>query len=136
MDFVSIENKGKEIFAKFPKTRRFFKGIYQRVMYFISHENMKSEGNLIRVSPDDAEYFFGYYDKSPWDATDRYMIALKVKNAYKVPDSIEEAKIVVFDTQNNNEMQIIGTTHCWNSQQGCMAQWLAPDFKSKIIYFF
>ena len=31
-------------------------------------------------------------------------------------------------------MEIIGTTHCWNTQQGCMAQWLAPDFKNKIIY--
>ncbi|MBQ9314238.1 MAG: glycosyltransferase family 2 protein [Clostridia bacterium] len=134
MNFVSLENKGKEIFAKFPKTRRLFKGIYQRTMYLISHENITSEGNILRVSPDDAEYFFGYYDKSPWDVTDRYMIALKVKNAYKVPDSTEKAEIVAFDTQNGNKAITIGTTHCWNSQQGCMAQWLAPDFKSKIIY--
>ena len=116
MNFVSLENKGKKIFAKFPKTRRFFKGIYHRVSYLISKDKIKSEGNLIRISPDDEyEYFFGYYDKSPWDSTDRYMIALQVKNAHNVPDSIEEAKIVVFDTEDNNKMEIIGTTHCWNT---------------------
>lgn len=135
MNFVRLEEKGKKIFAKFPKTRRVLKGIYQRTMYFFSHENLKSEGDIERISPDDGyEYFFGYYDKSPWDATDTYMIALKVKDAHKVPDSTEEAEIVVFDTKNNNSIQKIGTTHCWNTQQGCMAQWLAPDFKSKIIY--
>ncbi|MGN1372252.1 MAG: glycosyltransferase [Candidatus Coprovivens sp.] len=135
MNFVKLEDTGKKVFAKFPKTRRFLKGIYQRSMVLLSNEKIKSEGNLIRISPEDNyEYFFGYYDKSPWDATDRYMIALQVKNAYKTPDSTEEAKIVVFDTKNNNEMEVIGTTHCWNTQQGCMAQWLAPNYKDKIIY--
>ena len=133
MNFVSIEEKGKKIFSKFPKTRRFFKKIYQFTMYAISNEKIKVEGNVKRISPNDAEYFFGYYDKSPWDATDRYMIALKVKKANKVPDSTEEAKIVVFDTENNNFPTEIGATHCWNTQQGCMAQWLGPDFKTKII---
>ena len=135
MNFVSIENKGKKLFAKFPKTRRFLKGVYHRTFYMLSGKEAKFQGNIERISPNDEyEYFFGYYDKSPWDISDRYMIALQVKNAHKVPDSIEEAKIVVFDTLNNNKMEIIGTTHCWNTQQGCMAQWLAPDFKDKIIY--
>lgn len=134
MNFVALEAKGKKIFAKFPKTRRVCKGIYQRISFVLSKDKIKSEGNLIRISPNDAEYFFGYYDKSPWDISDRYMIALKVKNAHKVPDSIEEGEIVVFDTKNNNEIEVIGKTHCWNSQQGCMAQWLAPDFKTRIIY--
>lgn len=135
MDFVSIENKAKKVLAKFPKTRRYLKGIYHRISYVLSKEKTKCEGNIVRISPNDEyEYFYGYYDKSPWDATDRYMIALQVKNANKVPDSTEEAKIVIFDTENNNEMKIIGTTHCWNTQQGCMAQWLGPDFKTKIIY--
>lgn len=43
-------------------------------MYTISPK-IKSEGNIIRVSPNDNthEYFFGYYDKSPWDL-DIYII--------------------------------------------------------------
>lgn len=134
MSFESIEETGKKIFAKFPKTRRIMKKMYQFGMYSISKKGQKVIGNVVRVSPNDAEYFFGYYDKSPWDASDRYMISLRVKKAYKTPDSMEESQVVVFDTKNDNEMIIIGTTHCWNSQQGCMAQWLGPDFKTKIIY--
>lgn len=134
MNFVKLEKNGKKILAKFPKTRRLFKGIYQRCMFLISNEKIKSEGDITRISPNDFEYFFGYYDKSPWDATDRYMISLKVKKANKTADSCEKAEVIVFDTKNDNKIEIIGTTHCWNSQQGCMAQWLAPDFKTKIIY--
>ncbi len=135
MNFVSLENKGKKLFAKFPKTRRFLKKIYQRTMYLISKDDIKSEGNICRISPDNQyEYFYGYYDKSPWDITDKYVLALQVNNARKTPDSVEEATIVVFDTLNNNSIIEIGKTHCWNTQQGCMAQWLGPDFKSRIIY--
>ena len=135
MNFVSIESKGKKIFAKFPKIRRFLKAIYHRVSYILSKKEKKYQGNITRISPiDEYEYFYGYYDKSPWDKSDRYIIALQVRNAHKVPDSIEKAKIVVFDTKIGNKMQIVGTTHCWNTQQGCMAQWIGPDYKSKIIY--
>ena len=135
MNFVELEEEGKKIFARFPKIRRIFKRVYQRVSYILSRSKIKSDGNIIRISPnDDYEYFYGYYDKSPWDKNDRYIIALKVKNAYKVPDSVEEAKIVVIDTHKENKAEEIGTTHTWNTQQGCMAQWLGPDFKSKIIY--
>lgn len=134
MNFVKLEEAGKKMFAKFPKTRRLLKGIYQRLMYFVSSDKTKCEGDITRISPvNDFEYFFGYYDKSPWDSSGRYVISLKVKNAYKVPDSTDEAKIVIIDTESNTE-KIIATTHCWNSQQGCMAQWLGPDFSSKIIY--
>ncbi|MBQ9775941.1 MAG: hypothetical protein IJW17_07890 [Lentisphaeria bacterium] len=27
---------------------------------------LKFDGKAVRVSPDDAQYFFGYFDKSPW----------------------------------------------------------------------
>ncbi len=135
MNFVVIEKRAKKFLARFPKTRRFLKGIYHRVAYTLDRNKIKAKGDIIRISPqDEFEYFYGYYDKSPWDITDRYMIALQVKKAYKVPDSVEEAKIVVFDTKNHNKMEVIGSTHCWNTQQGCMAQWLAPDYKDKIIY--
>ena len=122
------------MFARFPRTRRFLKKIYQVGMYAISSDKIKFKGNIVRISPNDAEYFFGYYDKSPWDSTDRYILALRVENAYKEPDSTKEARIVVFDTELDNKKIEIGVTHCWNTQQGCMAQWLGPDFKSKIIY--
>lgn len=119
---------------KIPGVKKVVKRVYQLAMYSISTK-LKSEGNIERVSPnDDMEYFFGYYDKSPWDITDRYMLSLRVKNAYKSVAPDEEAEIILIDTKNNNSYRVIAKTRAWNVQQGCMVQWLGPDYKSKVIY--
>jgi hypothetical protein len=103
-------------------------------MYAISPK-IKSEGDLQRISPNDGfEYFFGYYDKSPWDATERYMLCLRAKNTLISVAPKENAEIILFDTKNNNSYKVLGQTKSWNVQQGCMLQWLGPDYSQKIIY--
>lgn len=119
---------------KFPAVKKGIKRIYQFTMYALSPK-IKSEGDIVRVSPDDgAEYFFGYYDKSPWDATGRYMICMKAADTWSNPDPNTEADILIIDTQKDNSVRKLATTHTWNVQQGCMAQWLGPDFKEHIIF--
>lgn len=129
-----IESKVNSMLNNFPKIKRVTKRIYQLGMYTISPK-IKSEGNIVRISPDDGmEYFFGYYDKSPWDATDRYMLCLRVKDTVSSVAPKEPAEILIFDTQNNNSYKVVGQTRSWNVQQGCMLQWLGPDFTERIIY--
>jgi len=135
MNFNKLEEIGKEIFAKNPFVRRAFKRCYQIASVATSKERFKTEGNFIRISPEnDFEYFFGYYDKSPWDANDHYMIAMRVKDATESPAPKQTGMVVLLDTHNNNKEIEIGKTDAWNSQQGCMAQWLGPDFRTRIIY--
>lgn len=135
MGFVEIENAGKKIFEQFPVIKRSAKRVYQVASVVTSKEKFKSEGEVIKVTPDDGyEYFYGYYDKSPWDASDRYIIVNKVKQTYKSVAPKESGIVGLIDTKNNNNFIKIGTTHSWNVQQGCMAQWVGPDFSSKIIY--
>ncbi len=120
---------------QFPVVKRSCKRVYQLASYALSREKFRAEGNVIRMSPQDGwEYFYGYYDKSPWDAEDRYMIALRVKQAYKSVAPEEPGMLVLIDTADHNRIAEIGTVHAWNVQQGCMAQWLGPDFKSHILY--
>lgn len=85
--------------------------------------------NILKVSPDDPshEYFFGYYDKSPWNATMRYMICMRAKDTWSKPDPLGTADILLIDTKDGNKVRHIATTHTWNVQQGCMAQWLGPE---------
>lgn len=129
-----LEEKVNNFLHKYPNVRKIIKRCYQLVMYALSPK-IKYEGNLKRISPDDGmEYFFGYYDKSPWDATDRYMLSLRAKNTYKSVAPNEPAEIVLFDTHNNNSYEILGETTAWNVQQGCMLQWIGPDYKERIIY--
>lgn len=135
MGFTELENVGKRLLEQFPTVKHGAKRAYQFVSYALSKEKFKSEGSISCVSPDDGyEYFYGYYDKSPWDADDRYMIALKVEQAYKSVAPKEPGEVVLIDTNNKNKIIKIGDTRSWNVQQGCMAQWLGPDFRSRIIY--
>lgn len=138
---MSLEQKINYQLNKYPAVKKVIKRAYQLGCYAVS-KKIKSEGNIVRLSPDDPnhEYFFGYYDKCPWDATMQYVICMRAKDTWSEPDPLGTAEICLFDLNANPNLnsgeycKVIATTHCWNVQQGCMAQWLGPDFKSKILY--
>ena len=131
---MSIEQKVNYQLNKYPGVKKIIKRGYQLTMYAISPK-IKSEGNIRCVSPNDGkEYFFGYYDKSPWDATGRYMLCMRAKDTWSEPDPIGEAEILLIDTKDGNSFRVLAKTNTWNVQQGCMAQWIGPDFSSKILY--
>lgn len=132
---MSLEQKINYQLNKVPGVKKYVKRIYQLGCYAVS-KKIKSEGNIVRISPDDPkhEYFFGYYDKSPWDATMRYMICMRAKDTWSEPDPLGTADILLIDTKNDNKIRHVATTHTWNVQQGCMAQWLGPDFRTHILY--
>ena len=124
---------------KFPKQKKRIKSIYQHGMYALS-KKIKAEGKIERISPKDSryEYFFGYYDKSPWDISDRYVICLRAKNTWTAVSPRETADIILIDTEkaegDPERIKKIAETRTWNVQQGCMLQWLGQDFSSRILY--
>ena len=131
---MKIENIINQTLNNYPQVKKIIKRCYQLVMYTISPK-IKSEGNIERVTPNDGkEYFFGYYDKSPWDATGRYMLCMRADNTWSNVSPKEKADIILIDTANNNSYKKIAETRTWNVQQGCMVQWLGPDFSSKILF--
>lgn len=136
---MGIEQKINYQLNKHPEVKKFVKRTYQRTMYAISPK-IKSEGEIARVSPDDSshEYFFGYYDKSPWDITDRYMLCLRANDTWSDVSPKEKADILIIDTEKSereqNRVKKIAETSAWNVQQSCMLQWLGPDFSSRVLY--
>lgn len=135
MDFVTFENAGKKMLEQFPIVKKICKRVYQLIMYTISTEKIKVEGKLERVTPkDEFEYFYGYYDKSPWDSNNRYIICLKVKKTYVSVAPKTPVDIILIDTKNNNSPKKLTSSIAWNVQQGCMVQWLGPEFNEKIIF--
>lgn len=131
---MSIEQKINYQLNKYPAVKIVVKRIYQLLMYWLSPK-IKSEGNIVRISPEGkGEYFFGYYDKSPWDSTSKYVLCMHSDDTWSEADATRSAEIVLIDTHNDNAVRTIATTETWNVQQGCMAQWLGPDFKSRILY--
>ena len=130
---MSIENKINNQLNKYPKIKKVIKRSYQLLRYSLSSK-IKSEGNIVRITPDDDyEYFYGYYDKSPWSGNEKYMLCLRVKNTYKDVAPKEKAEIMLIDTTDNS-LKKLAETKTWNVQQGCMLQWLGPDYDEKIIF--
>ena len=136
---MSLEQKINYQLNKVPGVKKAIKRVYQRTMYAISPK-IKSEGDIVRISPDDSanEYFFGYYDKSPWDASDRYMLCMRAKDTWSDVSPKAKADIILIDTSlpedDKNRVRKIAETSAWNVQQSCMLQWLGPDFSSRILF--
>lgn len=136
---VNIEQKINYELNKYPFCKKIVKRVYQRGMYIISPK-IKAEGDIIKISPNDNdhEYFFGYYDKSPWDISDRYILCMKANDTWSDVSPRETADILLIDTEaaesNPKRVKKIAETKAWNVQQGCMLQWLGPNYCDKILY--
>jgi hypothetical protein len=131
---MSLESTINYQLNKYPALKKKVKRIWQKGMCAISH-SFTSEGDIVRVSPDDGlEYFFGYYDKSPWCASGRYMLCMRAHNTWSSVAPLDKADILLIDTEGKEEPRVLASTLSWNVQQGCMLQWLGPDFSDQIIY--
>lgn len=136
---MGLEQTINQQLNKYPGVKKGIKRVYQRVNYALSPK-VGHEGDILRISPDDPrhEYFFGYYDKSPEDAAGRYVLCLKAEDTWSDPAPAAPAEILLIDTEKSEEeegrVRVLASTRTWNVQQGCMLQWLGPDFDREIIY--
>ncbi len=84
------------------------------------------------VTSGPGHHFFGYYDKSCWDASGRWILGLRASFMDRPPRAGDKAIIGVIDTQQGYEWRPLAETEAWNWQQGCMLQWLGSS--SDIIF--
>ena len=117
---------------KQPKLKRFLKNAYQKVGDIIS-DRQSSPASIICVSDSKHEHLFGYYDKSPWNKSGDKIIYLRVKDASSVTASDVPAEIIINNIKTDEETSLT-KTNSWNVQQGCMLQWLGPDFETEILF--
>jgi len=78
-------------------------------------------------------HFFGYYDKSPWDSTGRYMLGMEVGFVDRPPTPEDEVVIGLIDLEEGARWNPVAKTRAWCWQQGCMLQWM-PSAPEEIIY--
>lgn len=77
-----------------------------------------------RFGADGASYFFGYYNKSPWDRTGRWLLAHRSPLHGGALTGEEVAEIGMFDTAGDGAFQPLTRTKAWNWQMGAQLQWL------------
>ncbi|MFC1771050.1 hypothetical protein ACFLZV_04095 [Candidatus Margulisiibacteriota bacterium] len=101
----------------------------------MNKENYRLGKNVKKVfeTPDDASYFFGYYDKCPVNCAGRFLLTHKVDFDGRDITKDDTAEIGVWDL-SQQKYKKLSMTRSFNWQQGSMLQWLPPKFKDKIIY--
>jgi hypothetical protein len=90
---------------------------------------MKTDTEIMsvqRITDGPFHHFFGYYDKSPWNKSERYLLAMENCFADRNPTLNDPLTIGVIDLENDNRFEPLTTTLAWNWQQGCMLKWMPP----------
>ena len=69
-------------------------------------------------------HFFGYYNKSTWDKSGRYVLAQRTpfKDVRLTPQA--EAEVGFFDLTDGDRFHVLNRTRAWNWQMGSQLQWL------------
>lgn len=80
------------------------------------------------VTPAEGHYFFGYFDKSPWDPAGKRLLANHVDFVARQPRFGDKAELGIIE---DGKFSPVAVTDIWNWQQGCMLQWFSQD---EIIY--
>jgi hypothetical protein len=92
------------------------------------------KSKIVFKTPSNGHYFFGYYDKLQLSKDGSKLLALKVDFIDRVPNKNDKAIIGYFDLNNKDKFVEVSITKAFNWQQGCMLQWLGPEFNNKIIF--
>ncbi|MEG2632055.1 MAG: hypothetical protein RSB42_14380, partial [Comamonas sp.] len=87
-----------------------------------------------RVGDGRQHHFFGYYNKSNWDRSNRLIAAQRTPamDQYLTPDA--KATIGYFDTLDGDRFHAVGETGAWNWQMGSQLQWLAGAPGRQLVY--
>lgn len=95
-----------------------------------------ADGVVVRqITPNTKQHFFGYFDRSPWESTDRYMLTMAVgATQHEMPQKDSLVDIGVIDTHNDDRIEYVASTSAWNFQQASMQQWLPRRSSPEFIY--
>lgn len=129
---MGFAHKVAKKLTNYPVVKKIVKDMYAVGGNLLSDKKTDLPG-LVQVSGNGCAHNFGYYDKCPWSADQNYMIYLAPKRPTAGYVSTEPTDIILCDLRTHQE-RVVARTNVWNSQQGCMLQWLGPDHQSKILY--
>ena len=91
--------------------------------------------NIVKpVTTGPNHHFFGYYEKSPWNQSGRFLLSHEANFNDRPPNEKDSVKIGIIDLKENNKFKAIATSHAWNWQQGTMAQWHPANPENWILH--
>lgn len=128
--FGSFERRIAFVLTKFPKLKLFAKKSYQKINYIKHKKDYSFKSNYVikRVALKGRESFFGYYDKSPINANNKFIVFQSPNsNTSDVPDPKVPLDIVLYDVERDH-YAVVGSSSAYNWQQGSKLMWI-DDYK-------
>jgi hypothetical protein len=87
------------------------------------------------VTTGPAHHFYGYYDRSPWNASGRRMLANEATFNDRAPTANDSIGIGVVEADGGGRpFERLATGKAWNWQQGAMALWQGADLEKRFSY--
>jgi len=79
-------------------------------------------------------HFFGYYEKTPWNASARYLLAHEATFNDRPPKASDTVGIGVVETAAAGRFERLAEARAWNWQQGAMLQWHPADAETRFVH--
>jgi hypothetical protein len=99
---------------------------------FAADDRVKLPARAVTTGP--KHHWFGYYDKCPWDATGRYLLAMESDFCDRQPTATDAVTVGMVDLKDNDTFIPLDQTNAWGWQQGTMLQWLGSAPDREVIY--
>lgn len=92
-----------------------------------------SDVSIRRVTQPPGDYFFGYYEKTPWSPCGTKLLAMRAGFRDRQPTPDDEIELGLIDPQGLDAFEPFASTNAWCWQQGTMLQWV-PGTEGTIVY--
>ena len=117
----SLESLVYHVVKSNPKIKNVIRDLYQALFALVPGPR---EHSAYPVTVREG-YFFGFHDKKPWSADNRYLLAHDYQRLpNREPEKGDRVDIGFFTGENSSVFHKITPTACFNWQQGSMLQWL------------
>lgn len=78
--------------------------------------------------------YIGHVGTIPWNASGRYIVALRTDFVDRMPGPGDPAEIILLDTENDYAVRTVDTSRGWNVQQGTMLYWNPADPENQFFF--
>ncbi len=78
--------------------------------------------------------YIGHVGTIPWNASGRYIVALRTEFVDRMPGPDDPAEIILLDTENDYAPRAVDTSRGWNVQQGTMLYWNPAEPENQFFF--
>jgi len=126
MSYNPIERKLAQLLSSFPGIKSKLKYAYQWTNRFFNQpkEKFNSSYTIHEVKPNTGESFWGYYDHSPLNITNQFLLFHESENLTQKPPQKSTSINLVLRSFEKSEDAFKINSSAYNWQQGTKAMWL------------